>query len=172
MIILRVGALGRSQYERMQHLPLARQAGWRGAEIAAIEAGHSSDGRFQAILRFVDECVRDIKVGAQTSGFRSRVRQALAMTVRPWKPPLKWRRIEWSDWLGRARSLTIRSAIRRHEFADGTRPTFYKCIASYWRKLAIEVSGFAACHMRAIPVGPLGSKTSPACKMAERHVKP
>ena len=63
MIILRVGALSRSPYERMQHLPLARQAGWRDAEIAAIEAGHCSDERSQAILRFVDECVRDIKVG-------------------------------------------------------------------------------------------------------------
>ncbi|MCX4149541.1 MULTISPECIES: carboxymuconolactone decarboxylase family protein [Paraburkholderia] len=66
MIILRVGALSRSPYERMQHLPLARQAGWSDAEIAAIEAGNSSDARSLAILRFVDECVRDIKVGTQT----------------------------------------------------------------------------------------------------------
>ena len=60
-----MGALSRSPYERMQHLPLARQAGWSDAEIAAIEAGHGSDARSQAILRLVDECVRDVKVGAQ-----------------------------------------------------------------------------------------------------------
>jgi len=65
MIILRAGALSRSSYERMQHLPLARQAGRSDTEIAVIEAGHGSDERTQAILQFVDECVRDVKVGAQ-----------------------------------------------------------------------------------------------------------
>ncbi|MFP3559381.1 hypothetical protein SB861_53545 [Paraburkholderia sp. SIMBA_049] len=70
MIILRVGALSRSPYERMQYLPLARQAGWRGAEIAAIEAGHCSDERSQVILRFVNECVCDTKMSGR---YRERV---------------------------------------------------------------------------------------------------
>jgi alkylhydroperoxidase family enzyme len=64
LIILRVGALSHSAYERMQHLPPARKAGWSDAEIAAIEAGETerlnpADG---AMLRFVDACVLDVRV--------------------------------------------------------------------------------------------------------------
>lgn len=63
MAILRVGALSGSRYERMQHLPLARAAGWTDAEIEQIESGQGPDARSQAILDFVDECVRSVKVG-------------------------------------------------------------------------------------------------------------
>ncbi|MEB0010341.1 carboxymuconolactone decarboxylase family protein [Glaciimonas sp. Gout2] len=66
MIILRVGALSRSQYERMQHLPLAQQAGWDDNAIAAIEEGHGPDARSRSILRFVDECVKNVKVSSPT----------------------------------------------------------------------------------------------------------
>jgi alkylhydroperoxidase family enzyme len=68
LVILRVAALSDSAYERMQHLPPARKAGWSDADIAAIETGQSShlapaDG---ALLRFVDECVRDVRVSDRT----------------------------------------------------------------------------------------------------------
>ncbi|MGS0891191.1 carboxymuconolactone decarboxylase family protein [Burkholderia stagnalis] len=66
MVILRVGALSKSAYERMQHLPYAREAGWSDEEIAGIEQGNVADKRAAAILRFVDECVRDVKVSNQT----------------------------------------------------------------------------------------------------------
>lgn len=39
LVILRVAALSGSAYERMQHLPIARRAGWSYEQIAAIEAG-------------------------------------------------------------------------------------------------------------------------------------
>ncbi|CAB3746020.1 carboxymuconolactone decarboxylase [Burkholderia sp. MSh2] len=66
MVILRVGALSSSRYEKMQHVPLALKAGWTESEIEDIEHGRMSDPRSQIILRFVDECVRDIKVTSQT----------------------------------------------------------------------------------------------------------
>ena len=37
MVILRIGALSKSAYERMQHLPLARKAGWTDEEIGKLE---------------------------------------------------------------------------------------------------------------------------------------
>jgi len=63
MVILRVAALSNSRYERMQHFPLERAAGWTDAEIEQIKRGRGSDARSQAILNFVDECVRSVKVG-------------------------------------------------------------------------------------------------------------
>ena len=39
MVILRIGALSKSAYERMQHLPLARKAGWTDEEIGKLENG-------------------------------------------------------------------------------------------------------------------------------------
>ena len=67
-IILRVGALRDSAYVRMQHLPPARKAAWSNADIAAIETEQSShlgpaDG---ALLRFVNECVVDVRVSDPT----------------------------------------------------------------------------------------------------------
>ena len=68
LVILRVGALSDSAYERMQHLPPARKAGWSDGEIAAIEAGQADrlDPVDGALLRFVDECVRDVRVSDRT----------------------------------------------------------------------------------------------------------
>jgi alkylhydroperoxidase family enzyme len=68
LIILRVGALSDSAYERMQHLPPARKAGWSDEDIAAIETGrvdrlNPADG---ILLQFVDECVRDVRVSNRT----------------------------------------------------------------------------------------------------------
>ncbi len=58
-IILRVAALSRCPFERMQHLGQAEQAGWTAAEIATIEGRgpFGSLGTFGAVLDFVDSCV-------------------------------------------------------------------------------------------------------------------
>ncbi len=77
MIILRVGALSSSQYERMQHLPLARQAGWTDADLLQIEQGCGPDARSQAILQFVDECVNAVRVSSTTF---ARVREFFSET--------------------------------------------------------------------------------------------
>lgn len=68
LVILRVAALSGSAYERMQHLPPARQAGWSDEEIHAIELGPGDalDDTARALLAFVDECVRDVRVSTQT----------------------------------------------------------------------------------------------------------
>jgi alkylhydroperoxidase family enzyme len=68
LVILRVAALSSSAYERMQHLPPARQAGWSDADIRAIEgeAGGALDDAARALLAFVDECVRDVRVSTRT----------------------------------------------------------------------------------------------------------
>jgi alkylhydroperoxidase family enzyme len=68
LVILRVGALSDSAYERMQHLPPARKAGWSDAEIAAIEAGQADrlEPADAALLRFVDECVHDVRASDRT----------------------------------------------------------------------------------------------------------
>ncbi len=55
--ILRVAALHRSAYERLQHLDQAKKLGWSDADIAAIEAG-DPPAEVAGVLRFVDECVR------------------------------------------------------------------------------------------------------------------
>lgn len=66
MVILRVGALSHSAYERMQHLPLARKAGFTDDEIRKIENGTPDGEREKAILAFVDECVKNVRVSAET----------------------------------------------------------------------------------------------------------
>ncbi|WP_420992760.1 carboxymuconolactone decarboxylase family protein [Cupriavidus sp. 30B13] len=68
LAILRVGALSASRYERMQHVPIARGAGWTGQDIAAIESGNGIvlGPRAGTILRFVDECVHRVKVSDPT----------------------------------------------------------------------------------------------------------
>jgi alkylhydroperoxidase family enzyme len=66
MIIIRVAALSKSAYERMQHLPLALQAGWGMAQIAAIEDGTLPGKRENAILNYVDECVHHVRVSETT----------------------------------------------------------------------------------------------------------
>jgi alkylhydroperoxidase family enzyme len=67
-VILRVAHLCGSAYERMQHLDQVRKAGWSDAEIAAIESRGAAafTGTTAAVLRFVDECVRDVRVGDDT----------------------------------------------------------------------------------------------------------
>lgn len=67
-VILRVAALSNSAYERMQHLGQVEKAGWTAAEIAAIEAGNFSSLRSDvgAVLRFVDECVANLRVSDPT----------------------------------------------------------------------------------------------------------
>lgn len=66
MVILRVGSLSKSAYERMQHLPLARKAGWTDEEIGKLENGIPDGEREKDILAFVDECVRNVKVRTGT----------------------------------------------------------------------------------------------------------
>jgi alkylhydroperoxidase family enzyme len=63
---VRAATLSKSAYERMQHLPLARKAGWSDQDIQRIEQGMGEDQRTNAILRFVDECVRDVRVSDHT----------------------------------------------------------------------------------------------------------
>jgi alkylhydroperoxidase family enzyme len=67
-VILRVGTLSASEYERMQHLPIARGVGWSEEDIRAIEKGDqvALGVRSAALLRFVDECVSRIKVSSTT----------------------------------------------------------------------------------------------------------
>jgi alkylhydroperoxidase family enzyme len=64
LVILRVAALSGSRYERMQHLPPARQAGWSDADISAIERGRGDalDPASAALLRFVEDCVTNVRV--------------------------------------------------------------------------------------------------------------
>ncbi len=66
MIILRVGALSGSAYERMQHLPLALKAGWSEEDIEKIENGILAGEREKAILDFVEECIKNVKVSTET----------------------------------------------------------------------------------------------------------
>ena len=66
MVILRVGALSQSAYERMQHLPLARKAGWTDEDIEKMENGTPDGEREKDILAFVDECVRNVRVSSDT----------------------------------------------------------------------------------------------------------
>jgi alkylhydroperoxidase family enzyme len=68
LVILRVAALSNSAYERMQHIPPARQAGWTDADLAAIEQGRRSnfDPTSAALLAFVDECVQKVRVSDET----------------------------------------------------------------------------------------------------------
>lgn len=68
LVILRVGALSNCEYERMQHIPIARSVGWLDSEIDAIDAGDQRglSPRSAVLLRFVDECVYRVKVTPKT----------------------------------------------------------------------------------------------------------
>jgi alkylhydroperoxidase family enzyme len=68
LVVLRVAALSNSQYERMHHLPAALQAGWSETDIAAIETGQAErlDPSESALLRFVEECVKEFRVSDET----------------------------------------------------------------------------------------------------------
>lgn len=68
LVILRVASLSNSEYERMQHLHLARASGWSDQQIASIESGQPSglDERARTLLRFVDECIQQIRVSEDT----------------------------------------------------------------------------------------------------------
>ncbi len=69
-MILRVAALSNSAYERIQHLPPARKAGWSDDDIAAIESGERSrlDPSAARSSCLVDECVKDVRVSDRTFG--------------------------------------------------------------------------------------------------------
>ena len=64
LTILRVAALSPSEYERTQHVPIAKACGATDAEIAAVAKGDfaSLDPRAALALRFTDACVRDVRV--------------------------------------------------------------------------------------------------------------
>lgn len=76
LVILRVAELSGSAYERMQHVPPARRAGWTDAEIAAIEKGQGEQLQpaDAALLAFVEECVKLVRVSDETF---ARLRQYL-----------------------------------------------------------------------------------------------
>lgn len=63
--ILRVGQLADSDYEKYQHIALARQLGMDEAKIAATAIGSASplfSAAEQALLRFVEETFVDLRV--------------------------------------------------------------------------------------------------------------
>ena len=66
--ILRVAALSKNAFERMQHLGQARKSGWTHEEVAALESGDATSlpPSFVPILRFVDECVASPRVSDAT----------------------------------------------------------------------------------------------------------
>lgn len=69
LLVLRVAALRRAQYEWAQHVVLAREAGLSDDEIARVAAGAGAPGwsrRERAMLTAVDELVRDADVSAET----------------------------------------------------------------------------------------------------------
>jgi len=66
MVILRVGALSKSAYEKMQHYQMALDAGWTEKELEGIENGISENQRESAILKFTEECVKNVKVSDET----------------------------------------------------------------------------------------------------------
>ncbi|OGP83781.1 MAG: hypothetical protein A2Y95_07140 [Deltaproteobacteria bacterium RBG_13_65_10] len=68
LTILRVATLSRSDYERTQHIPIARACGATDADIDAMERGDPAalDARAALVLRFTDECVRDVRVSDGT----------------------------------------------------------------------------------------------------------
>ncbi len=64
MVILRVAALSPAEYERTQHVPIARACGATDAEIAAVARGDLSslDPRAALAVRFADACLREARV--------------------------------------------------------------------------------------------------------------
>jgi alkylhydroperoxidase family enzyme len=68
LAILRVAALSKAGYEWTQHVPIARAVGASDAEISAMEHGASDglDTKARAVVRFTEECVRDVRVSDGT----------------------------------------------------------------------------------------------------------
>jgi 4-carboxymuconolactone decarboxylase len=69
LIILRVGYLSGSAYELHQHVQLSRRLGVPEAKLDALEHDVDAacfDDRERAVLRFVDEVVRDVRPGDAT----------------------------------------------------------------------------------------------------------
>lgn len=66
-VILRVGFISKCEYELMQHKDLAIQQGWTKEDIDAIAQNniHYFDERMSIILKFVNECVENIKVSTE-----------------------------------------------------------------------------------------------------------
>ena len=64
LAILRVAALSPAEYERTQHVPIAKACGASDAEIAAVAKGDlaSLDPRAALALRFTDACLREVRV--------------------------------------------------------------------------------------------------------------
>jgi alkylhydroperoxidase family enzyme len=73
LVILRVAALSGSAYERFQHLDRATAAGLSDAEIAVVEASDPAplDQAKQVLLRYVDECVAEVKVSSPVFSARA-----------------------------------------------------------------------------------------------------
>ena len=67
-VIVRVGYISKSEYELMQHKDLALDQGWTTDDIDAIAQNNLQhfDERMSTILKFVNECVENIKVSTDT----------------------------------------------------------------------------------------------------------
>src|SRR2546429_284442 len=65
LVILRVARLCGSEYEWVQHVPIARSAGATGEQVAAVDRGDLDNGALgegdRAVLRFTTEVVRDVR---------------------------------------------------------------------------------------------------------------
>ena len=66
--ILRVAALSGARYEWAQHVAIARECGLDDGEISAIEGGAAErlEPLERDLVRFTDECVRDVRVSDPT----------------------------------------------------------------------------------------------------------
>lgn len=64
LAILRVAALSRATYEWTQHVPIAKAVGASDAEVEAMREGRLEglDERAAAVVRFTEECVREVRV--------------------------------------------------------------------------------------------------------------
>ena len=64
LVILRVAALSPAEYERTQHVPIAKACGATDAEIAAVAKGDFAplDARAALAMRFTDACLREVRV--------------------------------------------------------------------------------------------------------------
>jgi 4-carboxymuconolactone decarboxylase len=68
LAILRVAALSKAGYEWTQHVPIAKAVGATEAEVTAMEHGDVKglDPVARAVVRFTEECVRDVRVSDPT----------------------------------------------------------------------------------------------------------
>lgn len=68
LAILRVAALSGAPYEWTQHVPIARACGASESEVAAMERGEIDglDPQARAVIRFTEECLRDVRVSDPT----------------------------------------------------------------------------------------------------------